>query len=188
MVYGFAEQSGGRVTIHSEVGKGTAVTMILPAVTIETEAVAATAPGRSAPRGRERVLVVEDEPHVLQFVSAQLISLGYDVTAVATGMDALQALARDTTFNLLFTDVVLPKGMSGVELARQAKAFRPDLKVLLTSGYSEDVFEQHGRLSSETLLLQKPYKRRELAETLRRALDGAGAEPALRATAADAKV
>src|SRR3712207_467194 len=93
----------------------------------------------------ERVLLVEDEPQVLRFVSAQLLSLGYEVTAVATGPDALDVLRQDKRFDLLFTDVVLPKGVSGVELSKQARQIRPELKVLLTSGYSEEVFEQHGR-------------------------------------------
>jgi CheY-like chemotaxis protein len=85
-------------------------------------------------------------------------------------MDALEALARDRSFDLLFTDVVLPKGLSGVELARQARAFKPEIRVLLTSGYSEEVFEAHGRPDENTPLLRKPYKRKELAEALREAL------------------
>jgi CheY-like chemotaxis protein len=120
--------------------------------------------------GKERVLVVEDDPQVLQFVASQLLSLGYEVTAVSDGPDALASLERDTTFDLLLSDLVLPKGMSGVDLARFARRIKPDPKVILTSGYSEDVFQQHGRLDDETPLLRKPYKRKELAEMLRSVL------------------
>jgi PAS domain S-box-containing protein len=172
MVYGFAQQSGGHVQIESAPDKGTAVTILLPAVV--------TVPGRAAPQeerlavpGRGRVLLVEDEPQVLQFVSAQLVSLGYEVTAVSTGPDALDLLRGERPFDLLFTDVVLPRGMSGVELASHARRIRPGIKVLLTSGYPEEVFEHHGSPEQGTLLLRKPYKRRELAETLRKVLDWA---------------
>jgi PAS domain S-box-containing protein len=170
MVYGFAQQSGGHVGIESEPGRGTAVTIFLPAVASPVVA-RPVEPERPAALGQERVLVVEDEPQVLQFVSAQLISLGYEVTAVSAGPDALDLLREDPRFDLLFTDVVLPRGMSGVELATRARLIRPDLKVLLTSGYPEEVFEHHGSPAEGTLLLRKPYKRKDLAETLRKVLD-----------------
>jgi CheY-like chemotaxis protein len=99
------------------------------------------------------VLVVEDEPQVLTFVSSQLESLGYDVTAVASGPDALRILEHSKDFDLLFTDVVLPHGMSGVELAQRVRTMGLDTKVLLTSGYAEEVFAQHGRPPADVLLL-----------------------------------
>jgi CheY-like chemotaxis protein len=80
-------------------------------------------------------------------------------------------LQHDPSFDLLFTDVVLPKGMSGVELARHARAIRPGLKVLLTSGYAEEAFEHHGRPDPDIRLLRKPYRRREVAELLREVLE-----------------
>ncbi len=123
------------------------------------------------PEGKERILVVEDDPQVLQFVTAQLLSLGYDVTAVSFGVDALERLKQDGRYDLLFTDVVLPKALSGVELARQARQMCPRIKVLLTSGYPEEVFEQHGRPDVSTLVLRKPYRRKELADTLRTLLE-----------------
>jgi PAS domain S-box-containing protein len=170
MVYGFAQQSGGHVCVESEPGRGTAVTIVLPAVTVAgAEPRAGNAPATQAARG-ERILVVEDEPSVLRFVTSQLISLGYEVAAVSTGPDALDLLGRDRDFDLLFTDVVMPKGISGIELARRARQLKPALKVLLTSGYSEDVFEQHGRPEEGTLLLRKPYRRKELAETVLKVL------------------
>jgi PAS domain S-box-containing protein len=173
MVYGFAQQSGGHVAIASEPGRGTSVTILLRAAvrgTADPEA----APGidLSAARGRERILVVEDEPQVLHFVSAQLTSLGYDVTAVSAGDEALELIETDPTFDLLLTDVVLPRGISGVEVAKRARAIRPELKVLLTSGYPEEVFAQHGRPDEGTPLLPKPYRRKELAAALRGLLQG----------------
>jgi PAS domain S-box-containing protein len=171
MVYGFAEQSGGHVSIESHVGQGTAVTILLRAV---SEALARPAPvdATRPSEGQERVLVVEDEASVRRFVCSQLVSLGYEVTAVEAAPDALDLLRDGQEFDLLFTDVVLPKGMSGMELAQQARELKPNLKVLLTSGYSEEVFEHHGRPDENTPLLRKPYKRKALAEMLRQVLHG----------------
>jgi PAS domain S-box-containing protein len=171
MVYGFTQQTGGHVSIESRERVGTSVTLVLPAIaTIEMQVHERDmTPELVAPI--ERILLVEDEPAVLSFVSTRLLSLGYEVKAVSTAPDALDLLARDQDFSLLFSDIVLPKGMSGVELVRRARELKPDLKVLLTSGYSEEVFAQHGRPDEGTLLLRKPYKRRELAETLRKVLE-----------------
>jgi PAS domain S-box-containing protein len=171
MVYGFAEQSGGHVRIESEVSRGTAVTILLPAVALEAASVGVEADARPAVKGSGRVLLVEDDPSVLTFVAGQLTSLGYDVEAVPTGVDALERLHRDSQFDLVFTDVMLPKGISGVELARKARGLNPKMKILLTSGYPEEVFHAQGRPDEGTLLLRKPYRRKELAETLRKVLD-----------------
>jgi CheY-like chemotaxis protein len=113
---------------------------------------------------------------VLQFVSAQLVSLGYGVTAVSTGPDALELLQAGGRFDLLFSDVVLPKGMSGVELVRRARALCPQMRVLLTSGYAEEAFEHHGRPEPDTTILRKPYRRKELERTVRAVLDQPVAE------------
>jgi PAS domain S-box-containing protein len=176
MVYGFANQSGGHVSIASRVGEGTAVTIVLPAVASEAPSDGGDTPTPVPTADKEHILVVEDEPQVLQFVANQLVSLGYRVTAVTVARDALELIEQGLCFDLLFTDVVLPQGMSGVELARRARVLCPSLKVLLTSGYSEEAFEHHGRPEASTLLLRKPYRRRELAETLRRVLDEDGDE------------
>jgi CheY-like chemotaxis protein len=172
MVHGFAEQSGGHVSIESRVGQGTSVTLVLP-VSREVQAVAKPDDDEASvptPKAKLRLLVVEDEPQVLQFVTGQLVHLGHEVTAVSTASDALALLSRGQCFDLLFTDVVLPKGTSGVELARKAAAMCPGLKVLLTSGYSEEVFEQHGRPPEGTPLLRKPYRRKGLLQALDQAL------------------
>jgi CheY-like chemotaxis protein len=113
---------------------------------------------------------VEDEPMVLQYATAQLISFGHEVSATSAGPDALLLLEKDRSFDLLFSDVVLPNGMSGVELARRAQALKPEIRVLLTSGYSEDAFRHYGRPEPGTILLRKPYRRSVLADAIRRAL------------------
>ncbi len=178
MVFGFAQQSAGHVAIESEVGRGTAVTIVLPAIAGELDARSAEVARAPVPAtARARILVVEDEPQVLQLVASQLLGLGYEVTAVSTARDALGLLEEAGPFDVLFTDVVLPQGMSGVELAREACRLYPSLKVLLTSGYSEEAFEQYGRPNEGTLVLRKPYRRAELAEMLRQVLDGPAPEP-----------
>jgi PAS domain S-box-containing protein len=170
MVYGFAEQSGGHVQIRSQPEEGTAVTILLPAAPLVASPAAQQDEEQATKLGSGRVLVVEDEPSVLAFVAGQLKSLGYEVHAVGTGLDALERLQQEY-FDLLFTDVVLPKGINGVELARKAQDLRPDMRVLLTSGYPEETFQHHGRPAQGTRLLRKPYRRKELAETIRKVLD-----------------
>ncbi len=121
-----------------------------------------------------KVLVVEDDPDMRQYVTTQLQELGYEVAAVATGVEALHLLSTDDTFDLLFTDLVLPGGVSGLELARRARrAFGADLKVLLTSGHTLEVFDEQVFDAPELLLLRKPYRRQELRIAVSKAL-GAG--------------
>jgi CheY-like chemotaxis protein len=107
---------------------------------------------------------------VLTFVSSQLSSLGYEVKAVSSGWDALKVLGDDDGFDLLFADVVLPRGMSGVELARRVREMGSEMKVLLTSGYPEEVFQQQGSPEVDILLLRKPYHRHDLVEAVQKAL------------------
>ncbi len=174
MVYGFTQQSGGHVSIESEIGQGTTITILLPASAHSaTQSNEEGVASLSTLSGHERVLVVEDEPHVLTFVSAQLESLGYEVTGVTSGLEALRVLEVRRDFDLLFTDVVLPQGISGVDLARRVRDMGLRTKVLLTSGYAEEVFEQHGRPPTDVLLLRKPYRWKDLAEMLRHVLDQA---------------
>jgi CheY-like chemotaxis protein len=158
------------VQIETREGIGTEVTLVLPGVTGTVAAAVAPSSGSFPRAEKERVLLVEDEPKVLQFASSQLENLGYDVTAVTNGPEALVLLGQGEPYDLLFSDVVLPKGMSGVELARRARELRPDLKILLTSGYSEEAFQHHGRPEQGTILLKKPYRRKELAEVIRKVL------------------
>jgi CheY-like chemotaxis protein len=170
MVYGFVQQSGGHVWIESQSGQGTSVTILLRAASAASKQKEKAAPVQAS-QGKERLLLVEDEPSVRAFIRSQLESLGYDVTDVSDGPSALEQLRGDESFDLLLTDVVLPKGMSGVEIAREAHALAPETRVLLTSGYSEEVFQAHGRPSADMPLLRKPFRRRELAEAVREALN-----------------
>ena len=127
--------------------------------------------GTDTAPAKAKVLLVEDEPAVLQFVSSQLESFGYEVTAVRSGPEALQVLSLDDSFDLLFTDLVMPGGVSGVELARRVRrAFGSDLKVLLTSGYPQDEVEKVWQPDADMLLLRKPYRRQELEKAVQEAL------------------
>jgi nitrogen-specific signal transduction histidine kinase len=172
MVYGFVKQSGGHLGIDSKVGQGTTVRLYLPRATAEV--VVAEAPHRSAlPAvcGGETILVVEDDELVRAYVEGQLRDLGYDVIAMADGPAALRALAENGQVDLLFSDVVMPGGMNGPQLVQAAVRLRPDLKVLFTSGYSESAIADLGRLDGDVQLLQKPYRREDLAARLRQVLD-----------------
>ncbi|HEX2554448.1 MAG TPA: PAS domain S-box protein [Microvirga sp.] len=178
MVYGFAQQSGGHVAIESRPGQGTAVTILLPAARDQAPASAAPRAQPAALGRHAAVLVVEDEIDVQRYATSTLAAAGCTVTAVAAGQDALDLLEREGPFDLLFTDVVLPRGMSGIELARRAREIRPSLRVLLTSGYPEDVFAAHGPLEDGIPLLRKPYRRADLAAALRAVFADPGEAPA----------
>ena len=171
MVYGFIRQSHGHVTITSKPGEGTVVRLYLPACEAVAE-VAATPERVAAPEaGKELILLVEDNDLVRTFVEGQLESLGYRVISVENGVTALDVLRSDSGIDLLFTDVVMPGGLNGRQLADEARKLRADIKILFTSGYSEDTIIHHGRLDENVQLLSKPYKRRDLAEKVRLALE-----------------
>ena len=165
-VYGFVAQSGGHVEISSEVGAGTTVTIYLPAVTdpIAAEAAAHTArPG--GPAGT--VLVVEDDAEVLQVAVETLRALGYDVLTASDGPSALNKLRLGRTIDVLFTDVVMPKGMSGIELARRARELNPELRILLASGYPASALSAEHGLTDEFSFLSKPYRWSDLSDRIR---------------------
>jgi CheY-like chemotaxis protein len=170
MVYGFVKQSQGHVRVYSEPGAGTAVKLYLPRARENETRVAEPARPRETPRGSERVLLVEDDAIVRQHVVAQLAGLGYRVVDVEDGPSALAVLRSGEPFDLLFTDMVMPGGMGGRELAEAACRLRPGLPVLFTSGYTEDSMVIEGRLGRGVHLLHKPYRRNELATKLREAL------------------
>ncbi|MBC9877353.1 response regulator [Bradyrhizobium sp. INPA01-394B] len=170
MVYGFAQQSGGLVQLQSEPGQGSVVRLFFPRI--------AATPGEdsippeqvTAPDGSETILVVEDDDMVRAYVECQLRTLGYRVIATSSGPAALDVLRQRGDIHLLFTDVVMPGGMFGPELARQATALRPGLKVLFTSGYSQDPVKTPDGVDAR--ILTKPFKRQDLAAMLRTALSG----------------
>ncbi|MGY3550953.1 signal transduction histidine kinase/CHASE3 domain sensor protein/ActR/RegA family two-component response regulator [Bradyrhizobium sp. USDA 4472] len=172
MVYGFVKQSGGHIKIYSEEGHGTTIKLYLPPGdgTAETTASAAA----QAEGGAETIFIVEDDNLVRNFVTAQLQSLGYKTVAAGDSKAALQMIEDGQAFDLLFTDVVIPGGMSGRELADEVAKRRPGLKVLYTSGYTDNAIVHHGKLDDGVMLLTKPYRRNQLAEMIRKALDGDG--------------
>jgi PAS domain S-box-containing protein len=174
MVYGFAKQSGGHVKIYSEVGHGTIVKLYLPRCDPAGTIVASRAIEAAEPRGSESILLVEDDELVRRHAESQLGSLGYGVIAAATGPQALEVLRGNAAVDLLFSDVVMRGGMNGPELAQAARRLRPGLPVLFTSGYTEDAILHQGRLGAGVDLLNKPYRRDELAAKLRQVLAGAG--------------
>jgi PAS domain S-box-containing protein len=173
MIYGFAKQSGGHLKIYSEVGHGTTVRLYLPRhASMATSVALATAARPDHPRGGETILVVEDDPLVRNFVVFQLRDLGYEVVEAADGPAAEKLLRDGASIDLLFTDVVMPGGMTGRQLAEKARQRRPGLKTLYTSGYTEESIVHHGKLDPGVHFLSKPFRRQDLAVKVREALDG----------------
>jgi PAS domain S-box-containing protein len=166
MVYGFVRQSGGHVGVESTVGGGTTITLYLPKSSQVPAAAADVAPSRDVLEGSERILMVEDDDDVLDVTSELLRQLGYQVQCARNGTDAVEMLKAGAQFDLLFSDVMMPRGINGVELAREAKRLCGDIKVLLTSGNAADVLARHGA-EDEFPIIAKPYRRAELAQHLR---------------------
>jgi PAS domain S-box-containing protein len=172
MVYGFVKQSGGHVNIYSELGHGSIVRLYLPRGTGNEQEALAPEEAKAAATGTETILLVEDEELVRSHVGAQLARLGYTVIAVPDGPSALAELNQNKHVDLLFTDVVMPGGMNGRQVAEEAKKLRPGIKVLFTSGYTENVVVHHGRLDPGVQLLNKPYRMADMARKIRAVLDG----------------
>jgi PAS domain S-box-containing protein len=172
MVYGFIRQSQGHIKIYSEPGLGTTVRLYLPRADGRVEEPAAAAVPEQPPIGKgERILVVEDNAAVRRVVMDQLAGLGYRTIEAENAEAALAILKRGRAVDLLFTDIVMPGRMNGIELAEAARALRPKLKVLLTSGFARDAIEGSSDDGDLKNLLSKPYRKSELAARLRAALD-----------------
>lgn len=179
-VYGFVKQSGGHVRIISEPGKGTSVRLYLPRLAIApraTPADGAAATVTPIPRGDrgETILVVEDEDDVRAATVETVRELGYDVIEAPDGQVALRRLEQVPGIRVLFTDVGLPGGMNGVQLAEAARQRRPDLAVLFTTGYARDAFAANARRTVGIEVLDKPFTDLDLGRKLREILDGPGA-------------
>ena len=168
-IYGFVKQSGGYVAVDSRVGVGTSFTLFLPRCDVEATAAAPRAGAETAPRGSETVLVVEDNEMVLEVVREMIADLGYRVLHAADAATALAVIAGGGKIDLLFSDVMMPNGMSGIELAREARRRQPKLAVLITSGYLGD-HANDGTRTGEFLSIDKPYSRVDLARHIREAL------------------
>ncbi len=172
MVYGFVKQSDGHIKVYSEEGHGTTIKIYLPR-SVEQGRDLDIATREEAIGGSELILVVEDDPLVRNYVVAQVRGLGYRTLAAADAEEALGAIQADATIDLLFTDVIMRGKLNGRQLAEEASKMRPGLKVLYTSGYTENAIVHHGRLDPGVLLLAKPYRHDDLARMIRQAL-GAG--------------
>ncbi|MBR1161528.1 ATP-binding protein [Bradyrhizobium elkanii] len=172
MVYGFVRQSNGHVVLDSEVGRGTRVMLYLPRAAVVSPAAVPERRQPDARGAREIVLVVEDDKLVRSYVLTQIESLGYTTLSANNGREALAVLDSGAPIDLLFTDVIMPGAMNGRDLATEARKRRPGLRVLFTSGYTDDAIDQDGKLEQGILLLAKPYSRAELARMLRVALRG----------------
>jgi signal transduction histidine kinase/CheY-like chemotaxis protein len=178
MVHGFVKQTGGHIRIYSEEGQGTTVKIYLPRLMDETKVASAPAPApvqrAAAARAQngEVVLVVEDNDGVRDYASASLRDLGYEVYEAPDAAGALEQIKNGAKIDLLFTDVVLPGGMSGRVLADKINEKYPDLPVLFTTGYTRNAIVHHGRLDPHVHLLNKPYTQQDLARKVRQLLDG----------------
>jgi PAS domain S-box-containing protein len=183
MAYGFVKQSGGHIRLYSEIGHGTTVRIYLPR---STEAVAAEKAGTATAvrHGSETILVVEDDPKVQSTVIELLTGLGYAVLKANDAEQALVVVASGVHIDLLFTDVVMPGSLRSPDMARRAVQLLPGLKVLFTSGYTQNAIVHGGRLDPGVALLSKPYSRQQLALKVRQVLGVADAEDEL-ADAAD---
>jgi CheY-like chemotaxis protein len=172
-VYGFVKQSGGHVKIYSEVGQGTCVKLYLPRHHGNGELLELP-PEQPIPvraRQGETVLVVEDDPDVRTYTVEMVSDLGYQVVSAPDGLSALQVLEAHPELRLLFTDVGLPGGMNGRQLADEAIRRRPGIKVLFTTGYARNAIVHHGRLDPGVEVIFKPFTYSDLAAKLRKAFE-----------------
>jgi len=168
-VYGFVTQSGGHVAIDSKPGAGTTVQLYLPAAPADATGRSARDPHRATTPPVGRILVVEDDPEVLDVTVEMLRTLGWEVLTAPDGPSGLSVLRRDADIDVLFSDIVMPRGINGVELAREARRLRPELRVLLASGYPASALpaSNAGSEDGEFPFLSKPYRASELARKLR---------------------
>jgi PAS domain S-box-containing protein len=170
-VYGIVKQSGGYIWVESELGKGTSFEITFPQVDLRPERVEKDAPFAPTRRG-ETILLVEDEENVLKLARSILERAGYKIVAARNGAEALRVVEDyREPLHLLLTDVVMP-GMSGRALADAAQSLRDGLRVLFTSGYTDDAIVHHGVLDAGAHLLEKPYSRQSLLDSVRQVLDG----------------
>lgn len=169
MVYGFVRQSGGHLTIYSELGLGTTVSLYFPALgggPGEVDASEPTPDPRSVMGIERLVLVVEDDPAVRRLSEARIIELGFKCIGASTADEAIEIVNARDDIALIFTDLVMPGKLSGYDLAKLVSAEKPEIKILLTSGFSEGMLRD-GRLGPEFDILRKPYRQADLAKAIR---------------------
>jgi len=166
MVHGFAKQSHGHVSIYSEIDKGTTVSIYLPR-TREDATEDIDSEVRRRHTGAERILVIEDDEFVREIPVSYLRDQGYDVTEATNGKEAIRCLQDDGPFDLLFTDLVLPGGMTGMEIAQEARQLQPNIKVLYATGYTEEATIRSGPLAKVETIIRKPYEIAALGKAIR---------------------
>ena len=171
MVYGFVERYDGHITVCSELGVGTSFHLYLPRSTASRSDNIVTTQEHGLLTGNESILIVDDEADLLQLASQHLSDLGYHIYKAENANQALEILSAEKNIDLLFSDVVMPGGINGYELAQQATQQRPDLKVLLTSGFTSKTIAKNGLAKFSAHLLNKPYRKIELAQRIRLVLD-----------------
>ncbi len=171
MIYGFVSQSGGHLRIDSKIGGGTTVRLYLPRADTDAMASDSTPEAAPGPGGDEAILLVDDNLTLRDVARRHLDALGYSVALAANAPAALDLLRTGARFDLLFTDVVMPGGMTGYELADAARFLQPGLHVLFTTGYDGELGQPH---QSAHTVLRKPYRREELAQAIRATLDTPG--------------
>jgi signal transduction histidine kinase len=170
MVYGFVKQSNGHIKIYSEEGHGTTVKLYLPQAAGAPDVLAVESGIAGVEHGDESILIVEDDALVREYVVTQIKRFGYHTLAASNAVEGLAIINGPERIDLLFTDVIIPGGMNGRQFATEALRRRPALKVLYTSGYTENAIVHHGRLDAGVLLLPKPYVSADLARMIRTAL------------------
>jgi CheY-like chemotaxis protein len=168
--YGFTKQSGGHIKIYSEVGEGTTIKLYLPRTRREAD-LRDTGRDAAAEGGSECILVVEDDEGVRAAVVDMLTDLGYRVLRAGNAESALEVLKGEAP-NLIFTDVVMPGAISTREFTRRAQEMHPKVRILYTSGYTQNAIVHNGKLDDDALLLSKPYRKDELARKLRSVFAG----------------
>jgi CheY-like chemotaxis protein len=172
LAYGFARQSGGGLLLRSVLGKGTTVSVLLPEAGLNVEQNdAQPTTQQSLPGGAETVLLVEDQPQVRKFAKRSLLRLGYRVLEAEDAATAMKVLEAQAAVDLLFSDIVMPGDMNGRKLARWALQRRPHVKVLLTTGFSEEEAGERSVVNGGFHLLSKPYTKEKLARAVRTVLD-----------------
>lgn len=162
-VYGLIQQSNGEVVLESQVGKGTVISLYLPALAAaEGEGIASV-----ETKGNDKALLVDDQPDVLEMLVELFRNMGYDVLSANSGMDAMEVLKRTPDIDVLFSDVLMP-GMDGITLAREARKLAPDIKILLASGYPASALSDKNVGLHEFHLINKPYRMAEIIRILRK--------------------
>jgi CheY-like chemotaxis protein len=177
MVYGFVKQSGGTARIYSELGVGTNVSMYLPLVEASLEQPAVT-PDEHPPAKLDcTVLMVDDEADLLKIAVAYLAEMGCTALKATDGASALEIVKRERKIDLMVTDIIMPSGMTGVDLAQRVSELNPDIKVIYSSGFPADVLAERRMSPRDGPLLRKPYQRAEFRAVIRRVLEGNNTKP-----------